>query len=432
MSTLNEAEASASGVMTAKRGLEPPIEWLMNRRPAYCGDMGGLLRVIPRGIAARTRELHREILGDRLTPLHGLHNLASHLGLDAIWVKDEAQRLTLNSFKVLGGSFAIYRYLLQHLGVADQDVTFSQLMSSKYRANLGDLTFAAATDGNHGRGVAWAAAKLGRPAVIYVHRETSSARIRAIECYGARVHVVDGTYDDAIRQIKADAVTNGWQIIADTAWEGYDEIPIWVMQGYSSMFAEIQEQLSSQGFIKPSHIFIQAGVGSLAAAVVGFYRGLFGDESPRMIVVEPTKAPCIFESARAGGSSPRQWEGDLNTIMAGLACGEANPLAWNILRDYADCFIVCPDYVAAKGMRVYGVPVKGDPFIVSGESGAVTLGALTFIMQNAECRPLREALALDRSSRVLLINTEGNTDPSYFRQVVWEGSDPVPSEYRSI
>jgi diaminopropionate ammonia-lyase len=404
----------------------------MNGRSPDGGDLDGLLRVIPRGIAAETRDFHRELLGNRLTPLHSLRNLAAHLEVDSLWVKDEAQRLTLNSFKVLGGSYAVYRHLLQRLGLEGEAVSFAELTTAKFHERLEGLTFATATDGNHGRGVAWAAARLGCPSVVYVHRETSIARIRAIESYGAQVSVIDGTYDDAVHRIKTDAAANGWQVISDTSWEGYEEIPVWVMQGYTTIFAEIQEQLSAQGFIKPTHIFVQAGVGSLAASVVGFYRGLFGDKAPRTIVVEPANAPCLFESIRAGADRPLPWRGELETIMAGLACGEANPIAWNILRDYADCFITCPDYVAAKGMRVYGVPVKGDPFVVSGESGAVTLGALTFLMRSSEYQPLRESLGLDRASRILLINTEGNTDPFYFRQVVWEGSEPVPAEYRSL
>ncbi|MDP8214365.1 MAG: diaminopropionate ammonia-lyase [Candidatus Euphemobacter frigidus] len=411
---------------------EKPVEWLKNTRgPASC-SREKVGEIIPPGISRRTRELHRQLLGYRMSPLKGLDRLSALLGLGNIWVKDESQRLTLNSFKVLGGTFAIYNYLKQRLGIEGEDLPFSELTSPGTARKLGDLTFAAATDGNHGRGVAWAAGRLGRPAVIYVHQETSPSRIRAIEASGARVVVVDGTYDDAVRRIREDALKNDWQIIEDTSWEGYEEIPIWVMQGYTTMFGEIQEQLSAQGFIKPTHIFVQAGVGSLAAATIGYYRGLFGPEAPVSIVTEPDRAAGIFESARIGDGRPHPFGGNLDTIMAGLACGEPNPIAWEILRDCADYFITCPDYVAAKGMRVYGVPMEGDPFIVSGESGAVTLGALMFIMQHPQCGKLKKELNLGPRSQVLLINTEGNTDPFHFRRVVWEGSDPVPFEYRSI
>jgi diaminopropionate ammonia-lyase len=409
-----------------------PVTWLKNPRSRGGCSMENVREVIPPGISRRTRELHRQILGCRMSPLKGLDNLSSLLGLGNIWVKDESLRLNLNSFKVLGGSFAIYSYLKERLGYGDGDVPFSVLASPESKARFGNLVFAAATDGNHGRGIAWAAGKLGCPAIIYVHKDTTVARIQAIESYGARVVVVDGTYDEAVQKASSDAKENGWQIIEDTSWEGYEEIPVWVMQGYTTMFAEVQEQLTAQGFIKPTHIFVQAGVGSLAGSIIGFYRGLFGSEAPISIVVEPERAACIFESARAGDGKSHSFGGNLDTIMAGLACGEPNPIAWNILRDFADYFITCPDYVAAKGMRVYGVPLDGDPFIVSGESGAVTLGALMFIMQSPECRELKEALDLGPQSQVLLINTEGNTDPFHFRQVVWEGSDPVPFGYRSI
>jgi diaminopropionate ammonia-lyase len=149
-------------------------------------------------------------------------------------------------------------------------------------------------------------------------------------------------------------------------------------------------------------------------------------------VVEPDKAACLYESAKIGDGEPHSFAGDLDTIMAGLACGDPNPQAWRVLWDTADAFVKCPDYVAAKGMRVYGVPLASDPFIVSGESGAATLGALMFIMQRPECEPLRKALKLDRSSEVLLINSEGNTDPTYFRKVVWSGRHPVPDEFSTL
>ncbi len=233
-----------------------------------------------------------------------------------------------------------------------------------------------------------------------------------------------------MRQANIDAQKNDWQVISDTSWEGYEDVPRWVMQGYSTMCSEIQEQLAGQGVVKPTHIFVQAGVGALAASVIGFYRQLFGVNDPVAVVVEPDKAACLYHSARIGDGQPHSFSGDLDTIMAGLACGDPSPLAWDILRDCADMFLSCPDYVAAKGMRVYGVPLRGDPFIVSGESGAVTLGALMFIMERPELADLRGWLGLDRKSQVLLINSEGNTDPNHFRRVVWDGAEPVPSEYK--
>ena len=408
-----------------------PITWIENPRARTIEQSQSVDEFFPAGIARMTRAFHRRIPGYQVSPLKSLPRLAALLGLGGVWVKDESFRLSLSSFKVLGGSFAIYSFVKSALGVDELDI-FSPEGMAMVKEKLGDLTFAAATDGNHGRGVAWSAKRLGFKSIIYVHHKTSQARIEAIESNGARVVVITGTYDDAVRQVNEDAQKNGWQVISDTSWPGYEDVPRWVMQGYTTMFAEAQEQLAAQGIIKPSHVFAQAGVGSLAAATLGFYAQLFGAGRPRSVVVEPDKAACLFKSAEIGDGEPYSFSGDLDTIMAGLACGDPNPQAWRILWDTADAFVKCPDYVAAKGMRVYGVPLAGDPFVVSGESGAASLGALMFIMQRPECAPLREYLGLGRDSEVLLINSEGNTDPTYFRRVVWSGRHPVPDAYTTI
>jgi len=407
-----------------------PVNWMVNRRAWSPAGSEAAVEIIPPEAVHSARSFHRQIPGYRISPLKCLHNLASMMGVGGIWVKDESVRLELNSFKVLGGSFAVYNLLRGRLGM-EGDVPLPVLTSQESIGKLGPITFAAATDGNHGRGVAWAANKLGFSSVIYVHRETAQARIGSIESYGANVQVIDGTYDDAVNQLKADAQKHDWVVIADTSWDGYEEIPTWVMQGYTTLFSEAQEQLAAQGIVKPSHIFLQAGVGALAASGTAFYRGLFGQDGPISIVVEPSKAACLLGSAREGDGEPHKFEGELETIMAGLACGEPSPIAWRILWDCAHVFVSCPDYVAAKGMRVYGVPLAGDPFVVSGESGAVTLGALMFALERPELKPLREALDLGPNSQVLLINTEGNTDPEEFRRVLWDGALPVPEEYRT-
>lgn len=376
-----------------------------------------------------SRRFHRQIPGYRMSPLQGLPNLAAMFGVGGIWTKDESSRLQLNSFKVLGGSFALYRYLQKLLGLSGSDTSFEYLASQEVKDKVGDLTFASATDGNHGRGIAWAAKRLGFKCVIYVHSETSVRRIDAIKSNGAKVVIVDGNYDDAVRQVAADAEKHGWIIISDTSWDNYTEIPTWIMQGYLTLLAETQEQFSGVGIVKPTHLFIQAGVGALAASVIGFYHALFGQDAPKCIVVEPDKASCIYESALAGDGKPHSVGGSLDTIMAGLACGDPSPLAWEILNEDADAFIKVPDYMAAKGMRMYATPLNGDPLIISGESGAVTLGAFASIMQYPGLKELKEALGLDKESQVLFINTEGNTDPIHFRQIIWEGANPVPKEY---
>ncbi len=376
-----------------------------------------------------SRKFHKQIPGYQMSPLKGLPDLASMFKVGGIWTKDESSRLQLNSFKVLGGSFALYRYLQKLLGLSGSDTSFSYLASQEVKDKVGDITFASATDGNHGRGIAWAAKKLGFKCVIYVHAETTARRIDAIKSNGAKVIVVDGNYDDAVRQVAIDAEKHNWIIISDTSWDNYTEIPTWIMQGYLTMLSEAQEQFTGVGLVKPTHLFIQAGVGALAASVIGFYHALFGQDAPKCIVVEPDKAPCIFESALVNDGNPHSVGGALDTIMAGLACGDPSPIAWKILAEDADAFIKVPDYIAAKGMRMYATPLHGDPFIISGESGAVTLGAFAAIMQYPELEELKDALGLDENSQVLFINTEGNTDPVNFRQIIWEGSNPVPKEH---
>ena len=407
--------------------IQQDISWIIRNHQVKNIDLAKKLFSMKN--ANTSRRFHSQIPGYQMSPLRGLPNLASMFGVGGIWTKDESSRLQLNSFKVLGGSFALYRYLQKQLGILGEDTPFSYLASKEVKDKVGDLTFASATDGNHGRGIAWAAKKLGFKCVIYVHSETSIRRIDAIKSNGAKVVIVDGNYDDAVRQVAIDAEKNNWIIISDTSWDNYTEIPTWIMQGYLTMLSEAQEQFSGVGIVKPTHLFIQAGVGALAASVIGFYHALFGQDAPKCIVVEPENAPCIFESARINDGNPHSVTGSLDTIMAGLACGDPSPIAWEILKEDADAFVKVPDYVAAKGMRMYATPLQGDPFIISGESGAVTLGAFASIMQEEGLQELKNKLGLDENSQVLFVNTEGNTDPIHFRQIIWEGANPVPKQY---
>ncbi len=419
-----------SGYRCPMNTFPEPIEWVANPRARTISSSPAVASMFPPGVFNEVQRFHRQIPGYRPSPLRNLPHLATMLGVGGIWVKDESARLDLNSFKVLGGSFAIYEFIKSKLGLEDEDLTYDDLVSEATREKIGDITFATATDGNHGRGVAWGASKLHCKAIVYVHKDTSLPRIRAIEQYGAEVRVVDGNYDAAVHQASVDAEANGWQVISDTSWPGYTDIPKWVMQGYTTLLSEAQEQLAGTGIVKPTHVFVQAGVGSLAAATSGFYSRRFGADRPTVVVVEPTEAKCLLESAKAGDGEPHSVDGDLQTIMAGLACGEPNPIAWDVLWDTVDAFAACPDFVAAKGMRVYATPLAGDPFVVSGESGAVTLGALMYLAEFPRYSELKESIGLGPDSQILLINSEGNTDPDYFRHVVWEGANPVPEEYR--
>ena len=397
----------------------------------YEKDQSKARELFPVSIARKARLFHRQIPGYKMTPLRALPNLADMLGVGGIYIKDEAQRLELNSFKVMGGSFAVYRYIQKRLNMEDKELTYEYLTSKECRDLLGEITFCSATDGNHGRGLAWAAQKIGHKCQIYVHSETSQARIEAIRSYGAVITIVEGNYDDAVRQAAEDAAKNGWEVISDTSWDGYTEIPTWIMQGYTSLLLECQEQFAGMGLQKPTHVFVQAGVGALAAAVVGFYTALFPEEPPTFIIVEPNKAPCIYESIKAGDGKCHSVKGDLDTIMAGLACGDPSPIAFEILSKNADAFLSIPDYIAARGMRVLSCPVTGDPFMISGESGAAPLGALYSLMTESGAEELRTRLGLNKYSRVFMINSEGNTDPKHFRRIIWDGQDPVPKEYRT-
>ena len=386
--------------------------------------------MFPMSCARDARKFHSRIPGYHMTPLVALPNLAHLLGVGGIYVKNESKRLHMNSFKVMGGSYAVYRLIKQILGREDEDLTFEYLTSPECHEALGNAVFCSATDGNHGRGLAWVCHKLGLPCKIYVHSETSQPRIDAIASFGAEVTVVDGNYDDAVRQAADDAAANGWYVVSDTSWPGYEEIPTWIMQGYNSIMLEVQEQFSGLGIVKPSHVFVQAGVGAMAASVVGFYSAIFPDDPPIFVVVEPDKAPCIYESIAAGDGQCHSVKGDLDTIMAGLACGDPSPIAFEILKDNADIFIQVPDNVAARGMRILGCPLQGDPMVISGESGAVPLGTLFALLTDEISDDLKDALKLDENSTVFFVNTEGNTDPIEFRRILWDGKNPTPARFR--
>lgn len=370
----------------------------------------------------QARRFHATLPAYQETPLQSLGGLAAHLRLAGIYVKDESCRFGLNAFKALGGSYAIARYLAAKLKQPITEISFEQLTLPQIREQLGQITFATATDGNHGRGVAWTARMLGQKAVVYLPRGASQERVRAICAEGAEVSVISGNYDDAVRKLALEAKKNGWVIIQDTAWDGYEDVPAWIMQGYGTLAAETISQLHSAGIGQPTHVFVQAGVGSFAAAVVGCLLSSYRqDPKPKLIVVEPDQADCFYRSALAGDGLPHAVSGGLDTIMAGLACGEPNPLGWELLRDTADVFISCPDWITAQGMRILGNPMEEDPRIISGESGAVTTGLLRVLMNDDSLQPLRDQLGLNQESRILLFNTEGDTDSGNYRRIVWDG-----------
>lgn len=370
--------------------------------------------------AREIRAFHQSFPQYEPTPLAALPETAKLLGLDSVYVKDESKRFGLNAFKVLGGSYAIGRILAERLGMDAADMSYAGLSCDARRKALGELTFVTATDGNHGRGVAWAATAFGMKSVVYMPRGSAQERLENIRAAGADASITELSYDDAVRLASHHADKYGWLLVQDTAWEGYMDIPRHIMQGYCTMALEAFEQLPA----RPSHIFLQAGVGSMAGAMAGFFASVYGEERPIITVVEPNRADCLFRTAAANDGVLHFAQGEMDTIMAGLACGEPCSLAWDVLSECADHFIACPEYAAAKGMRILGNPAGSDERVISGESGAAAFGCVAAIMTEPELAPIREKLGLDSSSRVLFFSTEGATDRENYRSIVWDGKYP--------
>ena len=394
------------------------ISWVKNTMQKKLGTATDFLS---RNEIAKAKAFHKSFPEYTETPLHSLENLAKYLKVGGIYVKDESQRFGLNTFKVLGGSFAMAKYMEKHFYGQAEELTCAQICSPESYAKTGQLTFVTATDGNHGRGVAWAAKHMGHRAVVYMPKGSSLIRLKNILAEGAEASITDLNYDEAVRLAAEKAKAFGWIVVQDTAWEGYEEIPTWIMQGYGTIADEAMDQLNSAGIEKPTHVFLQAGVGSFAAAIQGYFATRFGDEKPKTAIVEPNLADCLYKSVVANDGKPKNVTGDMATIMAGLACGEPNILGWEILRDYSDMFFSCPDEVTARGMRLLGNPLAYDKRIISGESGAVTTGLLSYLLQEGSLKEAQKSLGIDENSKILLISTEGDTDPEKYRDIVWDG-----------
>ncbi len=384
-------------------------------------------RELPESLSPATalgvRAFHRQLPGYKPTPLVRLERLARTWGFADIFVKDESPRFGLKAFKVLGGSYAVARLVCRKLGRYLSEVPYAQLVSDEVRERIGQITLTAATDGNHGRGVAWAAERLGQKSVIFMPKGSVPARVAAIRSHGAAVEVTDMNYDEAVRLSCRMAEDNGWYVVQDTAWEGYEDVPLWVMQGYLTMCAEAVDQLRAEDAY-PTHIFVQAGVGSLAGAVVAYLAQVYPDPRPRFIIMEPNNAACILASAAAGDGRPHAVTGDLSTIMAGLACGEPNPISWEILRDIPSGYVGCDNYVAANGMRILAHPMGGDLYVESGESGAVAMGLIDLLANHTPFETVKNDLEIGPDATMLFFNTEGATDPENFREIIWHGKYP--------
>lgn len=369
--------------------------------------------------AQEVQKFHQSIPGYKPTSLQRLESLAETLGLASFCVKDESSRFGLNAFKGLGGSYAIGRVLAERLGISENELTFQRLQADDVKEARDGITFVTATDGNHGRGIAWFAGKLGLDAVVYMPKGSAQERLLNIQRLGARAEITDMNYDETVRFAASCEHEHGWILMQDTAWEGYEKIPKWIMQGYTTMAIEAVEQLKGE---IPTHIFLQAGVGAMSGAMAAFFADFYRDKKPVIIIAEPNQADCIYQTAKADDGRLHSIRGDLDSIMAGLACGEPCTIGWKMLRMYADCFVSIPDYVAANGMRILGNPLDGDARIVSGESGAATTGLVAQLMKYDDFFSLRQELGLGKESRVLCISTEGDTDRNNYRKIVWSGA----------
>jgi len=353
--------------------------------------------------------------GYQATPLRELDDLAAKLGVNRLWYKDESQRFGLQSFKALGGAYGVLRViqsaLSQRLGV--DSVSSVSLRQGRYADAVADITVACATDGNHGRSVAWAAQMFGCQAVVYVPQAASANRERAIAAYDATVVRTDGDYDAAVRRADKEARAHSWHVVSDTSYPGYEHVPVDVMQGYSILVSEILEQLPRAE--RPTHVFVQAGVGGLAAAVCAHLWETLGSHRPVFVVVEPLAAACCLATARAGQLTTVPNAHD--TIMACLAAGEMSTIAWSVLERGADAFLAILDDRGKQAMRMLA-----DMGVVAGESGA---GGVAGLIAATENRDFRHAISLGSDARVLTFGTEGATDPEIYERIV--GRSPNPS-----
>lgn len=363
--------------------------------------------------AAGFEAAHREIAswpGYAPTPLIDLPGLARELGYAQILYKEERHRFGLNSFKALGGAYAVMRVLAKELarrGVTEA-VTSKDLASGRWRDLTSQITVASATDGNHGRSVAWGARMFGCRCVIFIHAAVSEARGAAIAAYGAEVVRVGGGYDDSVRHTFAEAAKHGWFVVQDTGTDTYEEVPRDITSGYGVIGREVLVQAAKL----PTHVFAQAGVGGLASGLLAtLWLGM--KQRPFFTVLEPTRADCVYQSIARGKRTDVAITDE--TVMAGLSCGEVSTLAWPVLRDGAAAAIAIDDSFALDGMRRFAKPVAGDPAIVAGECSGGALGALLASKDRVD---LRAALQLDATSRILLIGTEGDTDAAIYHEAV--------------
>ncbi len=363
--------------------------------------------------AEKALRFHKSIPSYRVTSLTALKDAARQNGIKSIYVKDESSRFGLKAFKGLGGSYCMFRILCEKLGLDESSSDYTTFLREEIRKACSQIEFVTATDGNHGKGVSWAAKLFGCKAHVFMPKGTVEARRKAIEEAGsAEAEITDWNYDRTVQHAAEIAEKNGWILIQDTAWDGYETYPKWVIDGYLTVAAETITQMNGD---LPTHIFLQAGVGAMAGGIEAFFMNMADYRPPLVTIVEPEEAACIYQSVLTGDGEMHPLAGDPVTIMAGLNCGTPCKVVWPVLRDCSACFCACKDSVTEQGMKAYAKPTGSDPAVVSGESGAVTYGLLLSVLQSDE---LRKLFRIDENSVILLISTEGDTDPDGYRRVV--------------
>ena len=351
---------------------------------------------------------HKTLPGYLPTPLLNLRHFAQEIGIGDCYIKDESQRLGLNAFKVLGASYAMAEEIKKYVPEGQSNLSFESIKSHK--TSIKDLTFVTATDGNHGRAVAWCAEQYGCRAVVFMPKGSSQIRLKAILEHKAKAEITELNYDETVKYAESEAIKNNWVLLQDSSWPGYTEVPRNIMVGYKTMVQEFFEQTSDW----PTHVIAQAGVGSFAASIFSSFISST-KQQPKFILLEPSGAACFFNSVKVGDKKPHLTS-DLNTMMAGLSCGMPSILAWDIIVPITDIFVICEDNIAIKGMQILSQPTEGDPSIISGESGAVPIGFLHEVATNPLYSDLRDQIQLDVSSKVLFFSTEGDTDPELYKK----------------
>lgn len=396
------------------------FKWKMNTMPKSDDKNLPIMSVEE---VQKARKFHESFPQYSETPEVDLKEMAKFLKVGKVCIKDESYRFGLNAFKVLGGSYAMGRHIAEELGMDISKVDYNFITSKECHDKLGEVTFFSATDGNHGKGVAWTANKLKQKCVIYMPTGSTERRLEAIRAEGATATIESLNYDDCVRKAEAEhQKTPHSVVIQDTAWEGYEKIPSWIMEGYGTMALEADAQFGE----RPTHVFVQAGVGSLAGGIVGYYTNKYKDNPPKFVVVETSVYDCLYKGAVKNTGETAIVGGENFSIMAGLCCGEPNITSWDILRNHVTCFVSADDDVTRLGMRMLAAPIKGDKPVTSGESGAVPFGVLASIMLADEYKDLRKELGLDENSKIQLFSTEGNTDPNRYEHIVWLGMDKEP------